>query len=112
MEAPSPEIKRKFEQSIKTFIDSDKGVFLKQFQQLSEMPNSEFKNIRKNLEYIDNVTNEKRVYNPEIIQEATKSRDYLDNMGKVFINGLDKMKDVVDMTIDIDKVDGYAKVRI
>ena len=106
MEAPSPEIKRKFEQSIKTFIDSDKGVFLKQFQQLSEMPNSEFKNIRKNLEYIDNVTNEKRVYNPEIIQAATKSRDYLDNMGKVFINGLDKMKDVVDMKFKHDSRSG------
>ena len=30
----------------------------------------------------------------------------------ILISHLDSLKDVVDMTIDIDKVDGYAKVRI
>ena len=68
MEAPTAEVKQKFERAIEKFIDGDKGVFLKQFQLLSEMPNSEFKNIRKNLEYIDpSDPSIKRTYNPVII---------------------------------------------
>tara|TARA_Y100000592_G_scaffold3462_1_gene5020 strand:- start:1208 stop:1354 length:147 start_codon:yes stop_codon:yes gene_type:complete len=30
----------------------------------------------------------------------------------ILISHLDSLKDVVDMTIDIEKVDGFAKVRI
>jgi DNA repair exonuclease SbcCD ATPase subunit len=30
----------------------------------------------------------------------------------LIISHLDHLKDVVDMTIDIDKIDGYAKVNI
>ena len=107
MEAPTAEVKQKFERAIEKFIDGDEGVFLKQFQLLSEMPNSEFKNIRKNLEYIDpSDPNIKRTYNPEIIEAAKKSRDYLDSMGKVFINGLVKMKDVVDLKFRNDAMGG------
>ena len=102
MEAPTADIKHKFEQSIQRFINGDEGVFLKQFQILSELSNSDFKKVRANAEYLDPRTKETETFDPHILQASKQSRQYLDKMGGVFTTGLTKLKDVIDKKYKYD----------
>jgi len=102
MEAPSPEIKRKFEQQIEKFVNGDEGFFLRQFKILNEMSSSDLKRVRKEGKYVDPITKKESLFDPNIVSAAEKSRNYLDNMGNVFVRGLEKLKDVVDQKYKYD----------
>ena len=104
MEAPTSDVKRKFESQIKKFMDGDEGFFLRQFKILNELSNNDLKRVRKEGKYVDPVTKKESLFDPNIVNAAEKSRVYLDNMGGIFVRGLEKLRDVIDKKYKYDTV--------
>ena len=96
-------IRTKFEGEIDKLLTSDEGVFLNQFKQLSGMNKIEFDNLTKNpssVFYTETVgsNKDKQInYDTRVLRAAQASRSYLSEMGGVFINGLKKLKSVIDL---------------
>ena len=112
MESQTAADRQQFEAKIQDFLNSDKGDFLKQFQDLHLLPHDSFlkdgitqpgfNEILKNPFYMK--TNEKgeqvkTAYNGEVLNAVKTSRKYLDEMGKVYLNGLSELKNVVDLKL-------------
>ena len=97
MEATTGNERARYERQIDVLVKGDEGFFLRQFKMLSDMSRDNFKEIRKNTEYRDPSTDKTEVFDPHVIEAATAARNYLDSQGNVFIRGLQKSKDVIDL---------------
>jgi polyhydroxyalkanoate synthesis regulator phasin len=68
---------------------------VKDYIDLMEMPKAEYKKASKNRDELMG-----RVYDENVLKAVDSSRILLDSMGKVLINGLDRMTNVVEMMYD------------
>ena len=107
MKSDSPSAKLEFESKIREFLESDKGEFLRQFQDLHLRPHEDyikegvtvrgFKSIKKDPFFVKD--GERIEYDGNVINAVKTSRKYLDDMGGVFLNGLGELKNVVDLKL-------------
>tara|TARA_R110002051_G_scaffold5586_4_gene28578 strand:- start:6701 stop:9520 length:2820 start_codon:yes stop_codon:yes gene_type:complete len=107
MKADSPAAKGQFELKIKEFLENDKGDFLKQFQDLHLRPHEDyikdgvtvrgFESIKKDPFFVKD--GKSIEYNGSVMNAVKTSRQYLDDMGSVFLNGLGELKNVVDLKL-------------
>ena len=101
-----------FQAKIQDFLKSDKGDFLKQFQDLHLLPNENYVKDGKTERGFDSIlkdptytkTNKKGEqvkvsYNGEVLNAVKTSRKYLDQMGNVYMRALGELKNVVDLKL-------------
>lgn len=103
MTTDDPNNRTKFEKAMQDLINGDQGVFINQFKLLSELNKNDFSKVIQDpsqsfyLETKGRDKGKKVAYDPRMLRAAEASRTYLSEMSRVYVNGLDKLKEVVDL---------------
>ena len=90
---PNENVQAEFVGKLEQFVDSDGGKTIKQFLELVQMDNGTFENARKP-SYRDKA-GDLQSFNSHVYQAASKARDNLGDMSKVYTNGLRGLQKVV-----------------
>ena len=90
---PNEHTEAEFINAIEKFVNDPEGKTIKQFHELIELKNTEFDKARK--PSYRNAKGELVDYNPHIYQAAKKARNNLNDLAKVYTNGLAGLKKII-----------------